>query len=311
LKGNPETSKPSIKVLLIEDNPGDARLIQEALSDTEQVHFEVKWVDHLDSGIEWVTKDVFDVVLLDLSLPDSYGIETIITIREQAPVVPIVVLTGLDDEQVAISAVKRGAQDYLIKGQVNPTIIMRSMRYAIERHRLQDELYHLSIIDELTGLYNRRGFFSQMEQLLHSSGENNKGFYIIVADLDGMKQINDSFGHHIGDLALADTSNMLKEVFQNSSIIARLGGDEFIIILPQEYEKPADHLIVEQEYSSIMMQRLTSFNLSAGRVFNLSISLGVSYYNPDGQIALGDLIIQADQRMYTHKKEKVKRNLDY
>jgi two-component system, cell cycle response regulator len=311
LRGNQESNIPSIKVLLIDDNPGDARLIQKALSDTEQVHFEVKWVNQLDSGIEWVTKDVFDVVLLELSLPDSHGIETIISFREQALVVPIVVLTGLDDEQVAISAIKHGAQDYLIKGQVNSTLIIRSMRYAIERHRLQDELYHLSIIDEQTGLYNRRGFFSQTEQLIHTSGVDNKGFYIIVADLDGMKQINDSFGHHIGDLALVDTSNMLKEVFQNSSIIARMGGDEFIIILPQEYEKPIDHVNVEQEFSSKMMQRLTSFNLSAGRAYYLSISLGVCYYNPDGQIAIGDLIIQADQRMYTHKKEKVKGNYDY
>ncbi|QGQ99494.1 GGDEF domain-containing response regulator [Paenibacillus psychroresistens] len=306
MRSNPESSIPSIKVLLIEDNPGDARLIQEALSDTEQVHFEVKWVDKLDSGIEWVTKDVFDVVLLDLSLPDSHGIETIISLREQAPIVPIVVLTGLDDEQVAMNAVKRGAQDYLIKGQVNPTLIMRSMRYAIERHRLQDELYNLSIIDELTGLYNRRGFFNQTEQLLHTFGEDNKGFYIIVADLDGMKQINDSFGHHIGDLALIDTANMLKETFLNSSIIARMGGDEFIVIIPQKKEEYVDHMIIEQELNTKMKTRLTSFNLSAGRVFYLSISLGASYYNPDDQVTLSELIIQADQRMYTHKKEKMR-----
>src|SRR5665647_3814437 len=93
-----------IKVLLIEDNPGDARLIREAISDKEHMHYELTWVDQLKEGIELITKDVFDVVLLDLSLPDSQGMETIISIREQAPVIPIVVLTGLDDEKFAINA---------------------------------------------------------------------------------------------------------------------------------------------------------------------------------------------------------------
>ena len=97
-----------IKVLLIEDNPGDARLIREALSDSDILNFELKWVDQLETGIELITKDVFDVVLLDLSLPDSHGMETIIGFREHAPAIPIVVLTGLDDEQVALNAVQHG-----------------------------------------------------------------------------------------------------------------------------------------------------------------------------------------------------------
>ena len=208
-----------IKVLLIEDNPGDARLIREVLSDTDHLNFELKWVDQLETGIELITKDAFDVVLLDLSLPDSHGMETIIDFREQAPAIPIVVLTGLDDEQVALNAVQHGAQDYLIKGQVNSSVIMRSMRYAIERHRLQGELYNLSIIDELTSLYNRRGFFNQAQQFMNANGQEGKGFYLVVADLDGMKQINDTYGHHMGDLALMDTANILKEVFRDSDII--------------------------------------------------------------------------------------------
>ena len=138
------------------------------------MNYELKWVDQLETGIELITKDVFDVVLLDLSLPDSHGMETIIGFREQAPAIPIVVLTGLDDEQVAINAVQHGAQDYLIKGQVNSSVIMRSMRYAIERHRLQDELYNLSIIDELTSLYNRRGFFNQAQQFMNTNAQEGK-----------------------------------------------------------------------------------------------------------------------------------------
>jgi two-component system cell cycle response regulator len=295
-----------IKVLLIEDNPGDARLIREVLSDTDNQNIALKWVDQLETGIELITKDGFDVVLLDLSLPDSHGMETIISFREQAPAIPIVVLTGLDDEKVAINAVQHGAQDYLIKGQVNSSVIMRSMRYAIERHRLQDELYNLSIIDELTSLYNRRGFFNQAQQFMHANGQEGNGFYLIVADLDGMKQINDSYGHHMGDLALMDTANILKEVFYDSDIIARMGGDEFTVILPDTHGHSPSLDTFEQEMILKIQQKLHSFNLSAGRIYHLSISLGLFHFNPAMPVTLGELIIQADHRMYTHKKGKVK-----
>jgi len=294
-----------IKVLLIEDNPGDARLIREVLSDAHNLNFELIWVDQLETGIEMITKEVFNVVLLDLSLPDSHGMETIIAFREQAPAIPIVVLTGLDDEEVAINAVQHGAQDYLIKGQVNSSVIMRSMRYAIERHRLQGELYNLSIIDELTNLYNRRGFFNQAQQYMNTHVQEGKGFYLIVADLDGMKQINDSYGHHMGDLALMDTANILKEVFRDSDIIARMGGDEFTVILPDSRGSALHLEAFEQEIIWKIQQRLFHFNLEAGRIYHLSISLGIYYFNPAMPLTLGELIIQADQRMYTRKKEKV------
>lgn len=294
-----------IKVLLIEDNPGDARLIREVLSDTDNLNFELKWVDQLETGIELISKDVFDVVLLDLSLPDSHGMETIISFREQAPAIPIVVLTGLDDEQVAINAVQHGAQDYLIKGQVNSSVIMRSMRYAIERHRLQGELYNLSIIDELTSLYNRRGFFNQAQQYMNANAQEGRGFYLVVADLDGMKTINDTYGHHMGDLALMDTANILKEVFLDSDIIARMGGDEFTVILPDKLGYSLNLDAFEEMIILKIQQKLHSFNLSAGRIYRLSISLGIFHFNPAMPVTLGELIIQADQRMYTHKKEKV------
>lgn len=294
-----------IKVLLIEDNPGDARLIREVLSDTDNLNFELKWVDQLETGIELISKDVFDVVLLDLSLPDSHGMETIISFREQAPAIPIVVLTGLDDEQVAINAVQHGAQDYLIKGQVNSSVIMRSMRYAIERHRLQGELYNLSIIDELTSLYNRRGFFNQAQQYMNANAQEGRGFYLVVADLDGMKTINDTYGHHMGDLALMDTANILKEVFSDSDIIARMGGDEFTVVLPDKLGYSLNLDAFEKLIILKIQQKLHSFNLSAGRIYHLSISLGLFHFNPAMPVTLGELIIQADQRMYTHKKEKV------
>jgi len=128
-----------IHALLIEDNPGDARLIREMLREAGAGHAQVELAqaDHLSGGIEHLARVGADVVLLDLSLPDSQGLETFSSVHAAAPNVPVVVLSGLDDEGVAVSAVQEGAQDYLVKGQVDGGTILRSVRYAIERQRLE------------------------------------------------------------------------------------------------------------------------------------------------------------------------------
>jgi signal transduction histidine kinase len=128
-----------IRALLIEDNPGDARLVRELLRDAGAHHTTVQLhhVDRLESGLERLTQQNIDVVLLDLTLPDSSGLHTFESIHDAAPTVPVVVFSGLDDEDIAIGAVQQGAQDYLVKGQVDGGTILRSMRYAIERHQLE------------------------------------------------------------------------------------------------------------------------------------------------------------------------------
>ena len=129
-----------IKVLLIEDNPGDTALIREMLDDNEQIQFEVTNTARLDNGLKLLVKDSFDVILLDLSLPDSNGIDTFNVMKYNATNIPIIVLTGLKDDIFAISAVGRGAQDYLVKGEVTNKQLIRSICYAIERKRIEKEL---------------------------------------------------------------------------------------------------------------------------------------------------------------------------
>ena len=128
-----------IKILLIEDNPGDARLIREALSTAGEAT-EVQCADRLAKGLELLEHDRFDAVLLDLSLPDSRGLSTFEQLHRRAPSVPIVVLTGLDDEELALRAVREGAQDYLVKGAVKSSTILRIIRFAIERNRVMDSV---------------------------------------------------------------------------------------------------------------------------------------------------------------------------
>jgi signal transduction histidine kinase len=129
-----------LKLLLVEDNPGDARLIQEELQEVASARFEVRHVGRLEEAERAVARARPDAVLLDLSLPDGHGLANIARLTQVAPSVPLVVLTGTDDEVLAVQAVHQGAQDYLVKGQVTGPLLVRALRYAIERKRVEEGL---------------------------------------------------------------------------------------------------------------------------------------------------------------------------
>ena len=138
------------KVLLIEDNPGDARLLREALREVTPPPLELIHAERFDTGLEYLGRENFAAVLLDLSLPDTRGIDTVVRMQREVGAMPIVVLTGLDDDSMALEAVRAGAQDYLIKGEIDGKLLVRSLSYAIERKRLQGETQrHLERITAL------------------------------------------------------------------------------------------------------------------------------------------------------------------
>ena len=148
-------SSKHIKVLLIEDNPGDARLIREMMAEVGGARFDLECVGRLSTGLERLAGGGIDVALLDLGLPDSEGLDTFVRVYAQVPQIPIVVLTGIADEVVGVEAVKGGAQDYLVKGQVGGNLLVRAMRHAIERKRAQEALKEYSerleeMVDERT-----------------------------------------------------------------------------------------------------------------------------------------------------------------
>src|ERR1700730_10698474 len=129
-----------IHVLLVEDNPGDARLFLELVRETGADRLKLEHVTRLSTALDRLSHGSFDVVLLDLSLPDEQGLATLTRTHARAPKVPIVVLTGLDDEALAVKAVRAGAQDYLVKGRVDGDLLVRSIRYATERGRAMEAL---------------------------------------------------------------------------------------------------------------------------------------------------------------------------
>ena len=139
-----------IKILIIEDNPEDLRLIEEMLKEVENPVFELQHSKKLSDGLRCLVRNNFDILLLDLSLPDSTGLDTFFSVYEQAPEIPIVILSGFNDEETAIKAVSEGAQDYLVKGEVSSLLLSRSISYAIERKLIEDELIrHRYYLNEL------------------------------------------------------------------------------------------------------------------------------------------------------------------
>jgi signal transduction histidine kinase len=135
-----DKNSETIEILLFEDNPGDAGLIEAMLEEFNDLSYELKNVETLDEGLNLLKGCQFNVILLDLGLPDSEGIDTFLDVHKKSPGTPIIILTGLADEKTGINAVKKGAQDYLVKGQVDSKLLERSIKYSIERKKAEKEL---------------------------------------------------------------------------------------------------------------------------------------------------------------------------
>lgn len=289
-----------LKILLVEDNPGDARLMQEMLAEACESRFSVVTTDRVAASVGCLAQGDVDLILLDLSLPDSEGIDTLRRMQSIAPAIPVVVLTGLNDEQLAIQAMREGAQDYLVKGQIDSQLVVRAIRYARERHQMMMAIRSLSLVDELTGLNNRRGFVAIAEEQLKLARRTGQGLAVAFVDLDGMKRINDSLGHEAGDQALLATATILRSAFRASDVIARLGGDEFVVLALGVNGEAISKLLCR------LQESLKSHNDQIPVERRLSFSVGVAHYDPatSTSASVDELIAEADTAMYTDKKQR-------
>jgi len=281
-------------VLLIEDNPGDARLIREMIAD-QDAPFTVHCADRLALGLEHLSAGETALVLLDLSLPDSFGLETFAKVYAHAPTVPIIVLTGNDDAKVALSAVKGGAQDYLVKSRLDRELLLRSMHYSIERKRYQVQLEHQANYDSLTGLPNRTLLHDRLKQAVYAQ-RTPRNIAVVFMDLDHFKFVNDSLGHSIGDKLLKAMGERLRAALREGDTVGRVGGDEFVLILADQNN---------EEVIFRAMQRITAKVaepiLIEGQELYVTCSAGISLYPQDGP-DVDTLLKNADAAMYRAKE---------
>lgn len=285
-----------LSILLVEDNPGDARLVREILAGAEAPRFKVRHVARLTQAVQRLRKARFDAIIVDLSLPDARGLEAIERLTEFAPLAPIIVLSANDDEALAVEAVQAGAQDWLIKGRGNGELLIRSLRYAMERKRLEVELARLALRDPLTGLANRAHFRDTLDQALNRASRANKLVALIYLDLDGFKPVNDTLGHAVGDALLKQVAARLKGCFRRGDTVCRLGGDEFTIVM-----EGLTRVDGAAKAARKILDVLGPPFEAQGQLIGLSASIGVALFPTVAGDAEG-LIELADAAMYEAKR---------
>ena len=182
-------------------------------------------------------------------------------------------------------------------------LLIRAVRCAAKQYTLQAELGNLALTDELTGLYNRRGFTALAERQLKLGHRSGRGMLLFMMDVDHLKQINDSFGHLEGDCALQRMADVLEETFRDSDVVARLGGDEFAVLAIEA----AGHC--EATIKARLFELLKSISAKQSR-YAISISLGVARFDPDSPASIAELMMKADQAMYEQKRRRSKSSFE-
>ncbi len=264
-------SSRTLNILLVEDNPGDVFLIMEMLRLANTTKFITTQVEKLEQALTQLQQKEFDVILLDLNLPDSRGIETVISINQQARYTPIIVLTVINIQELALEAVREKAQDFLIKEQVSTALLVQSIYYAIERkhseseiisqkhqleqriaiqtaeiNQLQEQLKYLiherqnieekllynASHDSLTNLQNRAWFLQRLSHVLEIAKRDAAYFFsILLININRFQVLNTSLGYPAGDELLIKFANLLQTIIRSKDPVARCGADEFAILV--------------------------------------------------------------------------------
>lgn len=306
-----------MRILIAEDDPVSRRVLFTTL---------VKWghevlvtCDGLEAWAALREGGAPSLAILDWMMPEMDGLEVCRRVRRRETVSStyLILLTARSLKEDLIEGLEAGADDFLTKPfdrdelrvrlQVGSRIVdlqrslaerVRELEEAVEeRRRAEEELRELTLTDDLTGLYNRRGFFTLAEHHFKTARRTNQSSLIIYADLDGLKQINDNFGHNEGSQAISKTADILRQTFRESDIIARLGGDEFVILA-------ADACDRMDNFGSRLEENLRTYNEQANHGYVLSLSLGSAGVEADGGSTIEELVAQADEAMYQHKRYK-------
>ena len=285
----------SIHVLLIEDNATDAELVERLLASCAQPRFEVLRAASLAAALPIAQGERCDVVMLDLSLPDSLGLVSLRELALAVPQMPIVVWTGLDDEASAIEAMRHGAQDYLVKGRHDGALLGRSLRCAIQRKTFDAHLARLAYYDQLTGLVNRTLFNDRLSHALARAKRAGRRVALMFIDLDEFKTVNDTLGHDAGDNVLQKVAEQLRGSVRQNETVSRLGGDEFTILL-----EPVDGAAGATTVAERIIGRMQTPVSLSGEQIRITSSIGIALF-PDDASDGSTLLRHADAAMFRAK----------
>ncbi len=283
-------------MLLVEDDPRDAILVREMLGATWTEGLVFTHVERLGESIQELVDHGASCVLLDLTLPGVHGLEALAHVRTAAPDVPVVVLSLYSDEETAIAAVQAGAQDYLVKPEVHPALLRRTVRYAIERKRSEVQLAYQALHDPLTGLPNRALFLDRLGVALDRSRRNAASVGVMFLDVDNFKLVNDALGHAVGDRVLIALAGRLRAMLRPMDTVARFGGDEFTFLFEDLADEREVVLIAERiSRGAALPVKLED------REVDVTVSIGIAMV-ADPSIPPENVIREADAAMYRAKE---------
>lgn len=291
--------KPTIQVVLLEDDDDDAYLIRKSLHDDNRQNYIVHHFSTLSEYLAEQPTLKADVLLLDLNLAESKGLNTLRAINLRTPSYPVIILSNHSDLEFGQESIHIGADDYLCKSELEPNTLSRSIRYAMERFKLISQLEKRAFTDELTGLPNRAQLLEQLQQNIAAAKRHNSQLALAMIDLNRFKIINDKLGHLWGDALLKQVGLTLSESTRHADIIARFGGDEFIYLFTKIDDPESIRSSLERKLKHLQKPTLIALN-NESHELTVGACAGVAFFPADGNNS-EELILAADEAMYRAK----------
>lgn len=285
-----------VRLLVIEDDIDDFYILQQSLLKHMGENFILRHVFSLKDSQKILIKDHFDLILLDLNLPETSGLDTLKLLIKICPYVPIVVLTGIDDEELGREAIKIGAADYVAKDHAYGALLSRSIHFSIERHKLLLEIKRQAELDGLTRLLNRTTLLSKIETVIEQCTRNRSPLALALFDIDNFKEINDTWGHQAGDQLLKSVADRMMQNLRRSDIAGRYGGDEFVLVMTN-YNNLAE--LAEHKHEQLSKPHAIQID-GKQHMLNAGISMGVAEWNES--LSISELVKCADEAMYQSKR---------
>ena len=290
------------KILFIDREHGEYLLIADILAHVHLVEYELTWCNQLETALPKILSQEYDVVLLDYYWGDQNARDLLNSARVQACQTPIVVMTDEMETEVDREAIRAGASDYMIKGQIDSQLLERTLRYAIERKQTELHLARLAHYDPLTDIPNRILFRDRLEHAIRLAERDKTLFSLMFIDLNGFKQVNDTYGHGAGDEVLRELSHRIEAQVRGSDVAARYGGEEFVILLPHTGVE-AGKLLAERIRNAVSTSPVV---FGDGKELTITASIGIASAAPqEGDFdlkTLGEsLIARADVALYSAK----------
>ncbi len=299
----PAAVSEHIRVLLVDDDESTAILVRSLLGKLKPARYKLEWRGTATDGLAALLGERWDACLLDFHIGDETGFDVLRVAQQRNVTTPIIMFTSGAGTDVDLATVRAGAADYLLKTELSASLLSRTIRYAIERQRLLNEMRSLARHDHLTGLLSRREMDRVLDEELVRSHRYGHAVALILVDVDHFKQVNDTYGHAAGDAALRWVASVVTQCVRDTDRAARYGGDELAVLLPE-----TDHLgacvlaeRIRARVAATGIEPPPDASVTTGTI-PLTLSLGVAALPGSTASTPSEFLARADAALYQAKR---------